>query len=321
MRATKHIGLLFGCLAIVLFAGACEEDVASPSGVEEPYSMYGILNPRLTTQTIMVSPIEPLLFDFPDSIDAKVASIDLASGEKHVWQDSVTVNETGRLDHVFRSSFRPAFGSRHRVEVTRSDGATSSVEVDIPVEVTVEQEDTGTRKLIVYVRGDAFRLIRVDVVYYVRHYANTCDTPEGSYAFSYTGREKKRPDGWRVEIDLGIHYDLLESYYHIDFPEVNHYKCIGACENPAALALMNVKLSITVGNEAWNPPGGEFDPNVLAQPGTMNNVENGYGFVSGGYNQDRSLYPSSQALEDTWFEDFMLRPPSDCQNYCLCGQQ
>ena len=74
----------------------CEDDVAGPAGVHEPFSMYGIINPRLNQQTLLVSPIEDRLRELDDSIDARVTSTNLDSGTEYVWHDSVVANETGR---------------------------------------------------------------------------------------------------------------------------------------------------------------------------------------------------------------------------------
>ncbi len=78
------------------------------------------------------------------------------------------------------------------------------------------------------------------------------------------------------------------------------------------LALFEVTVSMTVGTDDWDPPGGSFDPDVLAHPEMMTNVDNGYGFVAGGYDEERSLFPSTDALADTWFFDFIQgRRPED----------
>ena len=62
----------------------------------------------------------------------------------------------------------------------------------------------------------------------------------------------------------------------------------------------DVTIRLIVANEAWNPPDGEFDPDVLVQPGLLSNVENGFGFVGAGYRLTGFWAP-----EDT----IMVRPP------------
>jgi hypothetical protein len=145
MRTLRQIVRPATCVAIVVLLTACEDDVAAPSGVEQPFSAYGIINPRLNTQALLVSPVEDQLYPLADTIDASVRSIDLATGTQVVWGDSVVENETGQADHVFWAAFRPDFQSRHRIEIVRSDGALSTVEIDVPARIAIEEVETGTR--------------------------------------------------------------------------------------------------------------------------------------------------------------------------------
>ncbi len=47
---------------------------------------------------------------------------------------------------------------------------------------------------------------------------------------------------------------------------------------PGLPTLYNVGMKLSVTSDDWRPPGGVFDPDVLIQPGTFSNVENGFGF-------------------------------------------
>ncbi len=311
-RPATHIAsfriLSFGAV-LVLFLAGCDEDVAALTGVHEPFSMYGIINPRLPTQTLLISPIEDLFRPIESSIDADVRSIDLTTGEEYVWIDSAVTNATGQLDHVFWADFRPDFGSRHRIEVVRSDGEVSTVEADVPLPVTIEQEDSGTRYLDVFIRGEEVRLVRIDVIYGVRFFAAYPGfeepAPYSSYAFSRTGDQEEASGGWRLRINLDADYEQMRTLYYLDHRDDEDFT---AFWNPVCdgLGLVDLKIGLTVGTDDWDPPGGVFDPNALAQPGTMTNVENGFGFVAGGYNEESALYPSTETLDDTWFFDFIL---------------
>ena len=46
-------------------------------------------------------------------------------------------------------------------------------------------------------------------------------------------------------------------------------------------SLSAITLSIRALDDSWDPPEGEFDPEMLAQPGVLSNVEKGYGFWGG----------------------------------------
>jgi hypothetical protein len=247
-----------------------------------------------------------------DSIDAAVTSTDLGIGEIHVWRDSVSANETGHLDHIFWADFRPEFGSRHRIEVTRSDGESSFVEVDVPGPIRIKEIDTRTRYLLVTIEGENVRLIRFDVTYGVRLYDAEADTmgPSARYTFSRTGEALRRTEGWRVDINLDADYESAKSSYYTDHQDqfdgfVKAPECMG-------LGLFEMNVSLTVGSADWDPPGGVFDSDVLSHPEAMTNVENGLGFVAAGYDEERTLHPSAESIEDSWFFDFIQerRPTS-----------
>ncbi len=314
-----RILLLSGSLVAFLCLVGCEEDVAGPAGVDEPFSLYGVFNPQLPMQTVLVGPVENLLFpESGDALDAVVSSTDLGSGTTYVWRDSVVANATGQLDHIYRADFTPGYGSRHRMEVARSDGAKTVVNVEVPGEVRIEDEDAGTRNLHVRVLGfddEPFLLVRIETIYDVSFYIHynpdtVCTSPRRRYTFSHKGMENKTDRGWEFTVDLNLLYETMRSYYHSDDPEYEF-------EDPHrdGLALLRLELEVTIGSSDWDPPGGDLsDERVLIQPGTLSNVENGYGLVVGGYNEEATLYPSSRAVADTPFFDFIQRRGGD---YCL----
>ncbi len=308
--------LLSGALVAFLCITGCEEDVAGPTGVDEPFSLYGVFNPRLPMQTVLVGPVEDLLFpESGDALNAVVTSTDLGSGATYEWRDSVVVNATEQLDHIYWADFTPGYGSRHRMEVTRSDGAKSFVHVEVPREVRIEDDDTGTRDLTVTVTGASdFALVRFDVTYSVRYYNEfipdtPCSTPLKHYTFSYRNNRIAIENGWQIDIDLNILYETVRSYYHDDTGFLFRNP------NKDGVALFGMQVAITVGSADWDPPGGDpSDERVLIQPGTLSNVENGYGLVVGGYNEEAKIYPSQRAVADTPFFDFIQRAGGD---YCL----
>ncbi len=303
-------------LLLILSLVGCEEDVAGPTGVDEPFSMYGVFNPRLPMQTVLVGPVEDLLFpETREALDAVVTSTDLGSGKVYVWQDSVVANATGQLDHIYWADFTPGYGSRHRMEVVRSDGAKSVVNIEIPGEVRINYYDSNTRDIMVTAKGMSdFLLVRIDVIYSVRFYdkfkSNTpCSTPLKNYTFSYNNKEIEIENGWELDINLSLPYETMRSYYHDD-TGIEFWN-----PDTDGLALFGIWLDITVGSADWDPPGGDpSDERVLVHPGTLSNVDNGYGLVAGGYNEETVLYPSFRAVADTPFFDYIQRDGGD---YCL----
>jgi len=307
-------------LTLALFGMGCVDEVAAPRGVEEPFSIYGILNPRLVTQSMLVAPPSRFFEDYPEAIDAVVTTTNLETGEWITWKDSVVTGDRGQRDHVFVGRFRPEFGSRHSVLVTRSDGAVSTAEVKVPGRVSLELDDDGTRYFAGRVLGETFRLHRAEIVYGVRFYKvgmppdTLCAQPLEHYSFPLTVSEMNEGDYWQLETNMHEDWDYARSYYFEDHgwrAEDLFFE---------GLALMDMGMEVTVGDESWNPPGGTFDQHVLSSPRALTNVENGFGFIGAGYNQDFSVWPSKESVKDAWFFDFLMRPPGDCLDFCSCGR-
>jgi hypothetical protein len=72
------------------------------------------------------------------------------------------------------------------------------------------------------------------------------------------------------------------------------------------VGLYRMRVDVLVGNEEWNLPPGLRDLSLLSHPETLTNVANGFGFVAGGYREDRLFYPSREALERSRFSDSLL---------------
>lgn len=303
--------LAFGSVALV----GCSEEVSTASPVDHPFTLYGILNPRANTQTIAVFPIEPerLSPRGAEPLDAVVRSTDLTTGAVRIWRDSVVTNEAGRHEHMFWSDFRAEFGRSYLIEAVRpSDGATTSAVAHVPSEVVVLEEDRDHGVFDVHIRGPGHRLVRVDVRYDVRAVGYrdgrsagcivTCLT--STYTIRHTGKETRSPDGWVLEVRLGHHVEWLRAWYALENGVTwSNYP------NLSRLELTNVSLDVTIGEEAWDPPRGVFDPNVLSQHVTMTNVEKGFGFVGGGYRLTVPVYPAQETLEAAIIVDGLNRPP------------
>ena len=62
------------------------------------------------------------------------------------------------------------------------------------------------------------------------------------------------------------------------------------------LRLLEIELIVLVTNAEWVPPTGVYDAELLVEPGTFSNVENGFGFVGAGYPASFRWEPSESAL-------------------------
>ncbi len=275
---------VFACLFAVSFS-ACEEDVVAVLGTELPFSMFGVLTPQSDTQWVRVFPIEGRLEPAPPGpLDAQFTSTDLLTGEQRVWQDSLIQEENGQFAHVYWSSFAAPFGRAYRLEVERSDGAASHVEVEVPGPATLvlpARTDLAPPLLTVFVQGtDVPNLIRIEVTYRYR-YLTPAGIEIGTATLTYDGKQRRVAGGWVIDLtprgDLRTLQRLIEQNTTVD-PNIG-------------LKLAKLTIRLIVANAEWDPPGGVFDADVLVQPGTLTNVENGFGFVGAGYRLSGTWIP------------------------------
>ena len=228
-------------------------------------------------------------------LDAAFRSTDLQSGEARVWRDSLIREPSGLYEHVFWSPFRAAYGHTYRIEVVRSDSAASHVEAAVPQNARLLLQEPVTRSGVsqaVVIEGDVPRLLRVEVIYSVDILrAGTLQKLETvSVSLPYAAATARTDGGWTISIDLTEAYRTLAERLRQAYalPSLD-------------LRLLVMDLRLIVANEAWDPPGGEFDADVLVQPGTMNNVENGFGFVGAGYRLRQQWKPVNGVLEQAGF--------------------
>ena len=280
MRSWLQYWLILLIGTLVLTTG-CEESVNPVLGTERAFTLYGFFNPKADTQAVRIFAIEGRLERTrPEPLDAQVASTDLQMGRQDVWQDSVVQYQSGRFGHVFWSEFRAEFEHRYRLEAVRSDGARTQVEVTVPpLSEPLLLAPTVAPRFVMYPvlwqRAPRVNNIRV------RYFTNC-----GVYTFDYGLETQEQVEGGTVvTVDLGQDARLI-------FQEV----LFSAECSIQKLRMEEVELIVLVTNAEWIPPTGVYDAELLVEPGTFSNVENGFGFVGAGYPASIRWEPSDSAL-------------------------
>ena len=92
--------------------------------------------------------------------------------------------------------------------------------------------------------------------------------------------------GWRTVLDIGADDDAIQQ---------------AAGGRPGDYYLINFRVSAEVASEDWRPPGGVFDAEVLAEPGSLGNVRGGFGFVGAAYTTEVTVRPAGADLAATSF--------------------
>lgn len=270
-------------LLLVLFVSAtgCETNVSPVVGTSEPYTIYGYIGAEIDTQAVNVIPIRNQLPLFsPDTpIDAAVTSTDLVSGEERVWNDSLVFFDDGSWSHVFWSDFVATPLHAYKIDVRRSDGAESSATTTVPAAPVATIGDPvvlGASLVTQEVRWQpVVRLVDVFVDYDVS--PAVPGQPDQIVSVPY----QARPDGddWVIEVNLSDDFRFASTAF-----------------TQTGIILNGVSMRIFSVDEAWSQPGGTFDFDVLAEPGALDNVENGHGFVGAGVREVVSWQLDDQTL-------------------------
>ncbi len=297
----RQLFIAFLLLGSLLATQGCEESVDAIVGTEIPYTIWGFMNAGADTQTVRVFPIEDDLI--PNSsipLDAKVFSTDLTTGERREWTYEKVRFDSLISGHIFWSPFRAEYQHRYRLEVVRSDGNMSSAEATVPSEVQFDIGiNDGSTKIPVTITGDIPNLVGLRVTYNALNVpprqafpVGTIIQPAVSFPVSiiYDNALIEQENQWSIEIDMARDFIAVNQIYGAN--------CLITPTTGSApdIWLRTIEFTALAADSSWAPPGGIFDPNVLAVPGTFSNVENGYGFFGAGQGIRYEWTPNQSAL-------------------------
>lgn len=295
----RAVCLLLGLVsAAALMLSSCDATIPPAPDRSMPFTLYGVLTPEADTQWVRVFPVQKMLRPegAPD-LQARFTSIDRSTGERRRWRDSLFQEEDGRYVHVFWAPFRAERGHTYHLAVERPDGSSTTAKVTVPPDVALEREGEAS----VHVNG-APRLLKIEVQYHVRYQTGSDRTLPVS--LFYDGAQEPREEGWLIPIYLSGARSVIEGRMrncNISFDQIT---------------IDRMTLRMMVVNEPWVPPPGEFkrplkplcakppprrgpgtfDPEILVEPKTMSNVENGFGFVGAGYRFTADITPPEEVL-------------------------
>ncbi len=281
MRSCSLVLLL---LALVALTG-CEETVPPTLDTGRPFTLWGALNPSAEIQAVRVVPIQLTIdANVAGPLDAEFVTTNLDTGERVVWRDSVVQFPRGDAGDVFIAPFQPGYGEAYEVVATRSDGATSTARIVTPplIEPVRLQPEIGPGRADQRLLWpEAPRLNDVEIEYSVRDincnsYRMTLPAPSFAEPFEF---------GWQVTLPYNTVRDVLAAE-------------VGTSQ----ITLLRVTVRALVTDANWKPPFGfGFDDDLIIQPGTVSNVENGFGFVGAAYPSAVSWNPEVEVLRAARF--------------------
>lgn len=264
----------FFALVFGLLLSACEESVNPILESDQQFTIFGTLDMGQDTQFVRVIPIRPTVVAAADApLDVTFTSTDLVDGEQRVWRDSTVQFANGTSGHVFYSPFRVRPGHTYRIEIQPTGSTlTTSAETTVPAQPQavvmpemleiVFTTQVRARQQILW-EGLGEEPFSIEQWY---RFFSVEDFSFQDIQLPYVplnGLAEGQADVWEMDLNLVRDRDTLDAM--IDLNE--------------STSLAGLGLTITLLDDAFVPPGGAFDADVLSQPGTLSNVENGFGFI------------------------------------------
>ncbi len=135
MRMTmSHSAALFvGGLVLAFTVAGCDNSIEPFAESTSYYAIFGFLDADADTQYVRIEPtrsnpeLGPVVLDV-----ASVETIDLTSGQVLAWSDSLVDLVDGGTGLLYFGRFRPIRGRSYRIEIRRSDGATTTAVTTVP---------------------------------------------------------------------------------------------------------------------------------------------------------------------------------------------
>ncbi|MCY4225046.1 MAG: hypothetical protein OXF06_09440 [Bacteroidetes bacterium] len=283
---------------LIVTVAACSETVDTRIPLDNPYSLYGIINPKADTHAVRVFEItNNITVIRPDPLDATVMTTQLSNAKTLTWRDSVIQLENGNYRHVFWSVFQASVAETYHLTVKRSDGAQSEAMTTVPPPIALDVLEPDTLRLRqaimpLKVMGTPPALPRIDVEYTLVGYDEAGANPVfKSVTFNYAGLEIPDTDGSLLNIDLREDYLKIYDVFDED-----------SQVSPNIIDLREILVTVHVGDHQWVSPVGFFDENFLVEPGSFSNVENGFGFFGSGYSESISFRPPRILIQRAGFQ-------------------
>ena len=201
------------------------------------------------------------------SIDARVFTINMHTGQEIEWQHSLDRLSDGSYGHVFRSDFFVQPAHRYRLEVRRSDGTTTTAETTVPSSSSstpllpapfLSSNSEGALQNIILPGINT--IWDITVIYRLRQ--ESCFNPVTTiHRIPYGRVGNPTENGW--ELTTFVSRDKS----HID-----------ASNNFSDRFLCAMGVEVKMLDDQWELPSPHVDPNSILFSNTSSNVTNGYGF-------------------------------------------
>lgn len=269
--------LLF--VLVTLWLAGCDSTEIDPFQNENRYyTVFGYLDQTRNFESgashaIRVIPVTRRAATIDDpasdnaSLDARVFTIDVESGQEIEWRYSLDKLDDGSYGHIFRSSIFVLPGRTYRMEVRRSDGIVTSAETRVPslsstiVQRLAPARDVETDRVIQdIVLPDLNAIWEMTVIYRLRQ--ESCFNPTTTiHRVPYGRLGAPGEDGWQFTAQVARDKAAIDQAFGF----TDRFLCA-----------MGVEVKIL--DENWELPTSPEDLEELSFSNVPSNIENGYGF-------------------------------------------
>lgn len=268
--------LTFVVLGIMTFLfAACDDTVNPIVQSTQQATMWGTLDMNSDIQRLRVVPIRPVIdARLVKDVELDLRSVDLGTGETIIWSGSEVVFDDGSIGTVFEAELKIEPAHTYRFELrSPSFPLVTSAETTIPAvpiatileeEVTVSTGPTGA-----VIRG-------VQTVLWNQLSREPHEIEQWYRFLEFT--DVKFVD-FRLPYDVPNSFDAAMNQLEMSLDLRRQHDTLDTRLSLNQLLLVGLGQTITLLDDDFVPPGGVFDPEVLAQPGTLSNVNNGFGFI------------------------------------------
>ncbi len=272
MIGARYIATSAFVLAAALGILGCDDTVTAILESNRKISMYATLDMNADTQFVRVVPIRGTINEQVDPMQFALRSIDLDNGSEVEWEDSLITFSDGSEGLVFFAPLRVFPGHTYRIEASGGNSElVTSAETTIPQIPTVAVGPDSAERFVT--PSGFFVISRQDVVWNglerepleIELWYRFLRTPRSGFddiRFPFP------PDGELLGDQLSFNLDLAAQRF-----------IVADSIDTRRTAFIGLGMRITILNTAFVPPGGVFDRELLVQPGTFSNVENGFGFI------------------------------------------
>ena len=277
--------ILTACLLLAVVA--CDDAFIDPFDNDDRFfSIYGFLDvlaPEHAVRVIAVARTPERIEDPAEAfIDARVTSTDLSTGLSHLWTHSLEQLDDGLYAHLFRATFLVQPRHTYRLRVRRSDGATTTAETTVPLlrgttlferhPINVAPDSSVVTQDIfipgISSPGNLEVVYRYQAVLVRPFFADVFLRSHVAVPYGRAG-EQAGNDGWQFTItisdDQAFVLDDVRSMLRTE-------------QTIQSVLLTSMGIQMKVLDDKWTLPASAADLEDFAQPGTLSNVENGYGF-------------------------------------------